>query len=359
MNKWLIIFGVIIGSAILAIILIFTFRDNLRAVLERIGGSSNRPEHSFVDMPVPPAPDYTNELNWAALPQTKDMADRTPDGQQDNQADAIADVFFVHPTTYFGSESWNQPLSDKETNYFTDEKLSMQASVFNACCRIFAPRYRQATVYSFFDIEDENGGEDGRQAIELAYQDVAAAFHAYIENENDGRPFILAGHSQGSLHLDKLLQEEIAGTALQDQLIVAYLVGFHIDSNNGIPVCVTPEQTGCQISWNSAKPGTKDDHTSAVDLCVNPINWLADGTYADFEENIGSVNLTTESPGLIETAVADAQCVDDFLEISEIRSDYFQKLLDEGNYHNYDYGLFYMNIRENAELRTKMYLAKD
>ena len=130
---------------------------------------------------------------------------------QDVQATAEVDVFFVHPTTFFGTAGWNQSLDDTSTNQLTDMfVLRSQASVFNSCCRIYAPRYRQATIFSFMD-----SSGSGKDALQLAYGDVERAFDYYIEHYNQGRPFILAGHSQGSVHARTLLEKRITGTPLR------------------------------------------------------------------------------------------------------------------------------------------------
>ncbi len=351
MKKFLIVLGAIIG---IAVVLGLIFRD---VVQFAVMGYMMQPDQSFADTTPPPAPDYANQLHWAALPGVDDKADVTPNGAEDHQASAIADVFFIHPTTYYESTGWNQALDDATANAITDNGvLRNQASVFNTCCRVYAPRYRQASLYSFFVQEGEGG-----DAIDFAYQDVVAAFHYYIEHYNQGRPFILAGHSQGGLHLDTLLREEINGTSLQDRMIAAYPVGYYLDGSNGIPVCQTAEQTGCQVTWNSLAPEAPGFRDASNDICVNPINWTADGTHADFAENKGAVTfgfLDDSGGGAVEAGVADAQCVDGILRIAEVRSEHYPPVMfGEGNYHVYDYSLFHMNIRENAVLRTERYLA--
>ena len=225
-------------------------------------------------------------------------------------------------------------------------------------CRVYVPRYRQATLYSFFDQEG-----DGGLAIDFAYQDVLAAFHYYLKNYNEGRPFILAGHSQGGLHLDTLLREEINGTDLQARMIAAYPIGYYLDGGNGIPVCQSAGQTGCQVTWNSLAPGVEGFRNSINDICVNPLNWSADGQRADFSENSGAVAYgfieDAGTDGVVEAGIADAQCIDGVLVVSEVRSDHYSsELFGEGNYHVYDYSLFHMNIRDNAVLRTETYLRR-
>ena len=210
---------------------VFLFRDYIGLVF-----ISNflEPKHNFVEKPVPEAPEYKNPDYWAALPERQDFADVRVDSlSTDGQKEAAVDVFFVHPTTYIGRHSWNQKLDDSRANDLTDSWVMRdQASVFNECCRVFAPRYRQATLYSFQD----NSGS-GEKALNLAYEDVRAAFLYFLENYNGGRPFIIASHSQGSRHADMLLREEVVGRGLRSQLIVAYLIGFSVDGSNGVPVC--------------------------------------------------------------------------------------------------------------------------
>jgi hypothetical protein len=100
-------------------------------------------------------------------------------------------VFYIHPTTYISRNGWNAPLDDRKANAETDEwVLPAQAGAFNSCFRVFVPRYRQATIASFYDTEG-----NGDQALDLAYEDVARAFENFLQNRNEGRPFILAGHS--------------------------------------------------------------------------------------------------------------------------------------------------------------------
>jgi hypothetical protein len=226
-----------------------------------------------------------------------------------------------------------------------------QTSVFNGCCRIYAPRYRQATLAAFFD-----DSQSGPKALALAYEDVLAAFRYYVAHFNQGRPFVLAAHSQGSRHADYLMAEDIVGTELADRMIAAYLVGFEIDGSNGVPVCDTPTQTGCQVTWNSVGPAAGALFASPDNICVNPLTWRGDGAHADHDANLGAVNLDVRNAP--EPGVADAQCRDGRLYVTEIRSDNYSLMpLGRDNYHIYDYALFYMNIRENVQTRVNAFLS--
>ncbi|MGI9274003.1 MAG: DUF3089 domain-containing protein [Endozoicomonas sp.] len=313
---------------------------------------SIKPSHEFHEKAVPAPPDYSSKEHWASLPEIVDGADISPEGKaQDNQAGAAVDVFFLHPTTYYKADSWNQPLDHQEANTFTDEQaLTNQASVFNSCCKVYAPRYRQATLYSFFE-----QGPDSDAAIELAYTDVKSAFRYFIKHFNNDRPFIVAGHSQGSKHLDRLLKEVISNSPLQERMVAAYPVGFPLDGSNGIAVCDSPAQLGCQVTWNAVSPEFERYRETTSDICVNPLSWRKDEEPVDISENLGSINFSEK--GQMELAVANAQCKDGLLLISQLESDqYPDGLLGKGNYHIYDYSLFHMNIRENVLARVEAFL---
>ena len=351
-TKAFISFGIV---ALLLLGLGFTFRSELQLALMT---TLIHPNHAFGDVPPPTQPDYDNPKHWAALPTRKDLADRVPNGATDLQDTAPADVFFVHPTTYLSPDAWNQTLDDEATNRLTDEMVMQgQASAFNGCCQVYAPRYRQATLSAFFTDD-----ASGLQALALAYQDVVAAFRHFITRFNTDRPFLVAAHSQGSHHADKLLAEEIVGTTLASRLVAAYPVGFEIDGSNGLPVCETPTQTECQVSWNTV--GTSEgslrglfqpSFESEPSICVNPLTWQIDGGYADHATNLGAVNFgsgPTHEPG-----AADAQCRDGRLYVSDIRSDHYSLMpLGRDNYHIYDYALYYVNIRQNAQARVDAFL---
>jgi hypothetical protein len=368
---------ILIGIAVLAVAAgaaAFLYRDEIGMM---IAFNRLKPEHSFADAPAPLAPDYSLTASWGALPDREDAADVVPNGAvQDRQATAEVDVFFVHPTTFFGTAGWNQSLDDTSTNQLTDMfVLRGQASVFNGCCRIYAPRYRQATIFSFMD-----GSGSGKAALQLAYEDVERAFDYYIEHYNQGRPFILASHSQGSVHVRTLLERRITGTALRERLVAAYPIGFGINREEmakavpDVPVCESAEQIGCVVTWNAVGPKAQPWGDPRKNICVNPLTWRADGAAAEASLNLGGVAYPGTFEGtladvkgvpedfiaakpVLETAVADAQCVDGMLLVKEIHSkNYAARPMGRDNYHIYDYNLFHMNLRRNVEQRVAAYL---
>jgi hypothetical protein len=371
MKKLLIGIAVLVVAAASAL---FVYRDEIGMMM---AFGRLKPEHSFGDAPPPTAPDYSLAASWGALPDREDAADVVPSAEiQDRQASAEVDVFFVHPTTFFGTAGWNQALDDTSTNQLTDTfVLRGQASVFNGCCRIYAPRYRQATIYSFMD----NSGS-GKAALQLAYEDVERAFDYFIEHYNQGRPFILAAHSQGSVHVRTLLEKRITGTTLRERLVAAYPIGFGIDREEmakavpDVPVCESAEQIGCVVTWNAVGPHASPWGDPRKNICVNPLTWRADGAAAEAALNLGGVTYPGTFEGtladvkgvpqdfidakpVLETGVADAQCVDGMLLVKEIHSqNYAARPMGRDNLHIYDYNLFHMNIRKNVEQRVAAYL---
>ena len=353
-KKWL------VGLLALLTVLVVTVYLNqesltIAAIKSRIG-----PTHPYDEALIPIMPDYYEDTAWAALPSIADPSDQLPEGVIAANSPAPVAVFFLHPTSYIEKDNWNQPPDAHDANWIVDNRvLRHQASVFNGCCDVYAPRYRQATFFSFLDQEG-----NGRQALSLAYEDVVDAFDAFIKRFDDGRPFILAGHSQGTRHAAKLLRERIAGTDLQDRLVVAYLIGFEIEKGTlgGVPLCGDAEATGCVVGWNTvAGEGTGLYPNATALVCTNPLTWQPDGGYAGHELNEGAIGypsymMPAEDEDytlmIVEPAVADAECVDGMLRVPDVRSEAFPFRMPGNSLHVYDYSLFYMNIRNNAMTRV-------
>lgn len=312
---------------------------------------------AFEDKAPPTAPDYSKLYNWAAHPQKEDLADRVPrplKGQQSPYHNEV-DIFFLHPTIFTGKVKgkywWNGDLQDKKLNQKADKtSIRYQASVFNGAGRIYAPRYRQAHLRSFYSPYTE----DGDKALALAYEDVKKAFLYYLENNNKGRPFILAGHSQGARHLKQLLKELFDGQELTEQLIAAYVVGWGVeaDTYEALPLGTHPSQTGCILTWRTYRRGFRPSWIRSDEWCVNPLTWRADGEHAPYSMNEGAVLYAFN---MLRHGILDAQVVDGVVWVGE--PNYWLKaFLKRDNYHSGDYNLFYTNIRNNAIERVSVYM---
>lgn len=314
------------------------------------------PDTPFAETEAPPKPDYASMDFWAAHPDIVDFADQTPDESvRDRQADAVADVFFLHPTTFDSKKSWNAYLDDEKVNDFTEKfPIRHQASIFNGAGRVYAPRYRQGTYGAFF-IEDKM---EQYQVFNLAYSDVKAAFEYYLEHENHGRPIIIAGHSQGSAHAIRLLKEFFDGKPLQQQLVAAYIAGWPVkqDTFKTIPPCERPGETGCFASWGSYRwenlPEEERKSWYKDAVVVNPITWTMDSTYAPPTMHKGMVYKDFKK---IRKGVCDAQSADCGVLWVHKPDIPFTPILHVKNYHIADYNLFWLDVRENAKLRVEKF----
>ncbi|HTA63308.1 MAG TPA: DUF3089 domain-containing protein [Bacteroidia bacterium] len=310
---------------------------------------------------MPKAPNYADDSCWAALPTKKDSADVNiyTVGIIDKQQTAPIDVFYVHPTTYLFGNKWNASLDDKDVNKKTDQlAVRNQASVFNEMCRVYAPRYRQAVLYSYAPRSTKTG--NGAQAFNLAYGDIKAAFEYYLKNYNKGRPFIIASHSQGTDHTIRLLHDFIENdSVLKKQLVAAYIIGRPMQKGSikAIPPADSANQIGCYITWNSVLWGQKTFYTIKVnDLeCVNPLTWRRDTITALPLLNTGSLPQTFNrvDAGLVDAKISPTGLL--WIHRPHVTlKDY--PYINARRFHVLDYNLFYMNMRENIKLRTETYL---
>lgn len=316
------------------------------------------------NVPSGSSPDYSNKENWAALPDKKDNADLIPSnsGLKENQNDAQTDVFFIYPTSYNG-KNWNCEMKNKKINRQTqNSSIKHQATVFNESCKVYIPYYRQATLYSFFDKND-----NGKKALDFAYQDVKNAFEYYLKYYNHGRPIIIAGHSQGTTHAIRLLKEFFDNQPLVNQLVTAYLVGMPVKINEfkNIVPCQSPEETSCFASWITYGESENPDyygryHLEVKDfeenlsktICTNPLDWKTDTMLAQINHHLGSVPFSFRK---IHQHNIDAQCRNGILWISKPKNNGYPAL-SGGNYHLWDYNLFYLNIRQNVKERVEIFL---
>lgn len=311
---------------------------------------------------LPEAPDYSNLAMWAGHPDQVDAADLTPGktGQlEDGQSSALVDVFFVHPTIYTGKQHpdypWNADLADHKLNKKVDQTtIKNQATVFNVAAQVYAPRYRQAH-YNVFLAEDLILKQ---KALDNAYADVKAAFGYYLDHWNDGRPFVIASHSQGTLHAARLMKEFVEGQPLQSRMVAAYLIGMplQLDLFDEISPCADESDTGCWMTWNTYAKGyyppafrTAYQNT----LSVNPLIWQMDETYAPSTKNLGGVLRRYKK---IHPELNDAQNHKGLLWISKPKF-FGNFLINWKRYHVVDYNLFYVNIRENVANRVDAFLA--
>lgn len=334
------------------------------------------PVGAFAPMPDSTAPDYAKPASWLARPGLSDDPSRwLPPGSPANAAPQAA-IFYVPPTTYMDRDRWNAPIDDKTASDRLVLFAKSQASAFNGVGEVWAPRYRQATFGAFLAAADPRSAK----AIDFAYRDVARAFDVFLAAVPTDRPIILAGHSQGSLHLLRLLRDKVVGKAVAKRIVAIYAVGWPISVEAdlpalGFPACETPAQARCILSWQSyADPADPRQVKAYFDasrgyagpprrgtimLCVNPLTGTKGGQ-APASANKGALvpraNLSgvDVTPGLIP-----ARCLPDgLLSIGPAPAGFGNYVLPGNNYHVFDYALFWANVRDDAALRLKTFLGK-
>ena len=351
---------------------IFQFGDRVLVKTATPGGHYAAP-------PPRSGPDYSMGANWIARPdmeQANNPALWRPAGWPPPYLNARnASVFYIHPTTYLQTDRWNAPADGSGDSDFRARLfVQSQASAFADSAKVWAPRYRQAAFGAFL-----LDSPDARKALDLAYSDVDRAFDSFLSSVPDGEPIILAGHSQGALHLMRLLKERVAGTPLQRRIVAAYVVGWPISKTAdlpalGLPACSSPDQAGCLLSWMSfAEPANPDlilgNWTGSAGLaggkrarrdmlCVNPLTGTAGGS-APPSANSGTLVPTAnlQSAELVAGQVG-AHCEDSLLMLDGKIPAFGPYVLPGNNYHVYDYALFWNPIRQDAGRRLKAFVAR-
>ena len=299
--------------------------------------------------------DYSQLNNWAAHPAKLDPSDLMPEGDTMDYIGLMADVFFIHPTTYTGDDKgqdqWNASIDDDFLNQKTDKgTILFQASAFNHGGRLFSPRYRQAHLDAYFTDDKKSAA----LAFDLAYQDVKTAFEYFLKYENKGRPIIIASHSQGTTHAIRLLKEYFSNKPLKNKLVAAYLIGMPVTKSEfgDIPLCQDSTDTGCFVTWRTFKSGTlyPSDNSIAV---TNPLKWCTSDLYAPKSANLGTLLFDFYK---IYPHHIDAQINGDILWANKPKF-HGSIFLRTKNYHIADINFYYFNIRENTKLRVKRFIA--
>lgn len=296
-------------------------------------------------------PDYSNMDNWAYY------------GIGD---DKDADLFLIAPTVDINDE-YNMSMDDKATKENFLGALNMERGIYEGSTRMFAPYYRQAAmkVYGI-----DRG--DWEQYMEIAYSDISSAFSYYLEHENNGRPIVLAGFSQGADMCYRLL-EEYFGNDLYGRLVAVYAIGWPLEKDlvekyPQIKPATSADDLGVVISFDCEAADVKGTFVSPEDMdayTINPLTWTTDTTPADKSLNPGacftdySGNITNEIKELCGCYIDDSRGIVKVTDINPADFPAYLELLPEGAYHIYDYQFFYRSLQENVAKRVNKYTEND
>jgi len=327
------------------------------------------PRADFARQDSLPSGAYAENRMWFSRPGIgpQDPSQWAPEGVTKGTGPAA--VFFIHPTSYLAREAWNGSLDDVDSNRRANYYLYGMATAFNGQSQVWAPRYRQAAFGAFLTDKAE-----GEMALDSAYLDVRQAFDAFLASIPDDAPIVIAGHSQGGLHLIHLLKDRVAGTPLAARVVAAYAVGWPVSVEHdlpamGLPACTGPEQTGCVMSWASfAEPADyelvlqayrtrpaldgKAKDTRPV-LCTNPLTGGA-APAAPASANLGTLKPSEDlKTGELIVGAVPARCdpATGILLIGD-PPELGPYVLPGNNYHIYDIPLFWANLRADVNRRA-------
>lgn len=319
-----------------------------------------------MNIAVPVAPDYASERAWAFVPECPERP-----------AKAV-DVFFAPGTLLSGAGTVYFDPADPGHRALARRPRLTQASAFAAAGNIFQPHCRQVSMeMNLLPVAEL------MQAYAVPCEDMQNAFRHYLAHWNQGRPFILVGHSQGAILLLELMKSVLADPDVCSRLVAAYLIGYSVTpadlaAHPGMKLASGPDDTGVIVTYNTLAKGASEGLTLLPGaLCVNPLNWVNTPEYAPAELHLGMVEfddegtLVREVPrftdawinpalGALVVGVCDLAAP----ELSDGGGscssapggpgDYFPP----GDLHRRNIAFFYRNLEENSRRRARAWLRR-
>ncbi len=330
------------------------------AVLTSCTNSNDNP------VPTPPketgAPDYSKEACWWKIPEiTKEF-----------------DTFYIYSTIYFGANEGDPDYATLDNREMLDGikvEHAIKSSVFEESTDLFIPLYRQSSLKHAAAAFMEDGHIDNA-LIGTPYGDISAALDYYFEHYNQGRPFVIAGHSQGAAILRLLLKRYFKEHPDRyERMVAAYAIGYSItkedlETNPHMKFATGETDTGVIISWHAEGPKNVEANLPLPNLIIgkdgisiNPLNWSRDDTYAPASMNLGSIVITDE-----KTCATEIRDIDGDAQVNLARGTVITNAKAEPNemadvagpqcYHQDDYSIFYNNIKANVAKRIAAYKEK-
>ena len=288
--------------------------------------------------------------------------------QRGTGADQPVDLFLVGATADHGKDgTFQSSCYLHDDRYFQSSLLAMQMGLYQDVCRVYAPYYRQACLSVYYLPDPERGPYLG-----AAYRDVREAFVWYLEHDNQGRPFILAGYSQGADLALRLLEEFFDDEQLQSQLVAAYLIGWRVTEEDlaefpHLKMAQGARDTGVIVSFNSEAPGVTGSiivPEGGYTYGINPLSWQTDETPVDKSQNPGAVFLhmdgtVDEDPDGLVGCYRSAErgtLIVPGLDPADYPPG--EPIFVEGCYHNYELNFYYRSVQQNVKDRVEAYLTQ-
>ncbi len=296
--------------------------------------------------------DYSNPDNWLLLPKSPMMQ---------------VDIFFIYPTVFQGGgDAVYAQIDDPVVRAAAAAMIPRSGAAFETVGNMYCPYYRQVSLTAAAISAEELH----RLSDATSGDDIFAAFDHYISHFNNGRPFILAGFSQGSIQVIRtlLMRYMATHTDVYERMIAAYAIGYSVTRQNledypHLRFATGADDTGVIISYNTEMLGMTGLSISLLpnSVAINPVNWRTDDTPASAGENLASRIPDKVTGNLVDISdYADAQLNLDRGTVMCSTVDPDENILGSpfpyGCYHHGDYGFYFYSIRKNAEDRVKAYL---
>lgn len=300
---------------------------------------------------ISPRPDYSEEAYWFTMPC---------------ESASQADVFYIAPTCI-----WDWQDDDGAVHHFMDPldssqrelcegPLRLAGELLGKYCNFYSPYYRQISMDSWMVSEDET-----QRRFAIAHEDIIAAFRHYMDTINGGRPFFLAGHSQGAKCAIELIKHTLSPEELE-RMVGAYIFGYPITSDElseypTLKPATGEFDTGKVICINSVShPDACGAMFQDNVVCINPLNWKTDTTYAPAGMNDGTVFFAADgtSDTLFNAIGARLDAKGRSIIIDGLKDDDYYiesigSLFPKGNYHVYELNLFFLDIQNNLRQRLE------
>jgi len=300
--------------------------------------------------------DYSKEENWVDIQKcgTKPV-----------------DVFFIYPTVVDQTENKDGFASISEMKDMASVIRLCQTSVYEESCNVYMPFYRQASMALAYSCDKDNAAYLDLLYNSKAYLDIEAALDYYFDNYNNGKPFVLASHSQGSaMTVDVLTHYMQEHKDYLSRMVAAYVIGFApsediFNESTGLKFASGEDDFNVVVSFTTEGPTAtgKSILLPEKPMVINPLSWTTDDTYASADLNKGLIVLSptydsiTPQPGRDDaqinlsrkTVVCTTRTADDYT----LAPDAFAT----ESFHEREYSFYYMNLKENVKTRINAYLA--
>lgn len=300
---------------------------------------SDAPDSVSEHVYVPAPPDYTDPTMWRVV--------------LNDSLRNSADVFYIPSTWEFDWTTPDGAVSHYADPSRADHRADMAIEIDGVAeymadgFDFYSPFYRHITLDSWATLNEDT---IARRYFDVAFKDIKSAFDLYMREFNAGRPFILAGFSQGGksvVELIKTIDEDA-----RSRMVAAYVMGYKVTPEDvatypWLRAAQDSTDTGVVVCYNSVSDVRYVKPVVAAPnvMCINPVNWKTDSTPAVLDDTI-TVTLDPRAKVLVVDGY-DGSSLPNILDI-----------LNTGDYHGAEPWLYSESLRRNFHTRLKSYSAE-